>query len=205
MKQIYSEHDLKKLQKKYRANLINSLSGFKSANLIGTKDNYNKENLCVVSSVMHIGSNPALMGVIFRPNTVPRHTYENILETCFFTINAIHDDILTKAHLTSQKFPKYISEFKEVELTPVYKHNFFAPFVKESHIKIGLSLEEHYTINCNGTHLIIGKVLYIETPKEAIDSEGRVLLETLNTTCISGLDTYHQVIERITPSDLHDV
>ena len=64
-----------------RAAFINSLTGFKSASLIGTIDNNKKTNLSIFSSVFHLGSNPALVGFINRPDSVERHTLENILQT----------------------------------------------------------------------------------------------------------------------------
>ena len=81
--------DFDHMEKHYRANFINSLSGFKSANLIGTKSLSGQENLTLVSSVFHVGSDPATLGLIFRPNIVPRHGYENIISTTFFTVNHI--------------------------------------------------------------------------------------------------------------------
>ena len=44
-----------------RIKLINSISGYKSANLIGTIDSLKQNNLAIVSSVVHIGSDPALL------------------------------------------------------------------------------------------------------------------------------------------------
>ena len=71
-------NDFDKLDHVFRINLINSCSGFKSANLIGTKSNAGTSNVAVFSSVTHLGSNPPLLGVVFRPVTdVPRNTYEN--------------------------------------------------------------------------------------------------------------------------------
>jgi len=40
----------------YRVAFINSLPGFKSANLLGTVDNNGQTNLSIVSSCIHIGS-----------------------------------------------------------------------------------------------------------------------------------------------------
>lgn len=53
-----SRQDIQAMDQRERARLINSLSGFKSANLIGTCDKQGLENLAVVSSVVHLGSNP---------------------------------------------------------------------------------------------------------------------------------------------------
>ena len=59
-----------------RLNLINSLSGIKPANLIGTINEDGTENLAIFSSVVHLGSNPALFGFVLRPRgEVRRHTH----------------------------------------------------------------------------------------------------------------------------------
>jgi len=59
--------DFDDLDHLYRINLMNSCSGFKSANLIGTKSNDGIPNVAVFSSVTHLGSNPPLLGIVFRP------------------------------------------------------------------------------------------------------------------------------------------
>ena len=62
-----SNEELENLHHIYRINLINSSSGYKSANLIGTKSSNGIENVAVFSSVTHIGSNPPLLGFFCRP------------------------------------------------------------------------------------------------------------------------------------------
>ena len=81
--------DLEDMSKIYRLNLINSVTGYKSAHLIGSQTLKGNANLAIFSSVVHLGSNPALIGFIIRPTTVPRHTYSNIKATGIFTLNAI--------------------------------------------------------------------------------------------------------------------
>ena len=44
-----------------RLNIINSISGIKPANLIGTSSNSGQSNLSIFSSVIHLGSDPALV------------------------------------------------------------------------------------------------------------------------------------------------
>lgn len=183
--------DIQSLDKRYRANLINGLSGFKSANLIGTKDHDGQENLSIVSSVVHVGSDPSVLGCIFRPNIVPRHTYENIMATEYFTINHIHKDFYQQAHQTSARYPKNVSEFEAVGLTPDYRGGILAPFVLESQVKIGLKLVETYDIKCNPTHFVIGEIVFIELAESALDDEGRLLIHQIDTVAISGLDQYH--------------
>ena len=81
----FNSSDFKNFSKVYRLNLINSVTGYKSANLIGSQSLDGKENLAIFSSVIHLGSNPALIGFILRPTTVPRHTYSNIKSCLLYT------------------------------------------------------------------------------------------------------------------------
>ncbi|MCB5360970.1 flavin reductase family protein [Vibrio lentus] len=186
-----SRQDIQTMGQRERARLINSLSGFKSANLIGTCDKQGLENLAVVSSVVHLGSNPPLFGFIVRPAESRRHTLENILETQHFTINSIGADFVQKAHQTSARYPKSASEFKAVGLTPYYDEMFPAPFVLESSLKIGLVLKEQISIESNQTQMLIGEVITIQAPKRAVMPDGYLDLEALDLVTISGLDSYH--------------
>lgn len=186
-----SRQDIQTMDQRERARLINSLSGFKSANLIGTCDKQGLENLAVVSSVVHLGSNPPLFGFIVRPAESRRHTLENILETRHFTINSIGADFVQKAHQTSARYPKSASEFKAVGLTPYYDDMFPAPFVLESSLKIGLVLKEQISIESNQTQMLIGEVITIQAPKRAVMPDGYLDLEAIDLVTISGLDSYH--------------
>ena len=106
-------NDLEKIKK---INLINSCSGYKSANLIGSISNEGITNVAVFSSITHLGSNPPTLGFIVRPTTVPRDTYKNIMESGIFTINHVYEDILEDAHHTSAKYEEEISEFDITEI-----------------------------------------------------------------------------------------
>ena len=135
---LITKQNILDFEKLYRAAFINSLSGFKSANLIGTISSEGKTNLAIFSSVIHVGANPPLMGFLMRPVSVERHTYNNIKETGHFTINHINKEIFKQAHQTSASYEKDISEFDACGLTPEYTETIKAPYVKESKIKIGL-------------------------------------------------------------------
>ena len=184
--------DIMQLPSRYRANLINVVSGFKSANLIGTKSKSGQTNLAIFNSVVHIGAHPPYLGFILRPTTVERHTYENIKETGMYTINQITTAIHQKAHKTSAKYAREVSEFDAVGLTENYHQNFYAPFVAESHIKIGLSFKEEQLITCNNTRLVIGKIEYLVLPENAILEDGNVVLEDLDATALAGLYNYYK-------------
>lgn len=191
-KTTISINNILDFEQRYRATFINSLSGFKSVNLIGTKDRDNNENLAIFSSVVHIGANPPLIGFIVRPDSVNRHTLTNILTTQSYTLNHINDNIFNKAHQTSARYPKEESEFEAVGLTPEYKNECFAPFVKESNVQIEMEFKEKVDLKINGTSLIIGQIKSIHLPLKAIQEDGFIDLEQLNTITCSGLDSYHK-------------
>ena len=103
MEKILHSTDIVSMSRIPRMNLINSLSGFKSVNLIGTINSLDDDavpNLSLFSSALHIGADPALMGILFRPvvadGKTSRHTYENIQKTGYFTVNHVNADIYEK-------------------------------------------------------------------------------------------------------------
>lgn len=179
------------LEDRKRVALINSLSGFKSLNLIGTVDKSGQTNLAIFNSVVHIGANPPLMGYISRPDTVEKHTLENIRETGYFTINHVNKEIYKKAHQTSARYPKDQSEFESTGLTPDYKEGFPAPFVCESNIQIGLELKEIISVKTNNTLLVVGEILHLYFPSHILDESGILDLEKAGTIAGSSLDGYH--------------
>ena len=150
-------NDIKALDKVFRLNLINSITGYKPANLIGTISEQGTTNLAIFSSAIHLGSDPALIGCIMRPHTVPRHTYENILATGSYTMNHVHESYTKQAHDTSAKFDRNESEFRGTGLNEEYLDDFPAPFVAESPIKVALTLVEEIPIKINQTNLLIGE------------------------------------------------
>lgn len=187
------------MESRSRAAFVNSLSGFKSASLIGTTDAKGQTNLAVFNSVFHLGANPALVGFIIRPDSVGRHTLENILETESYTINHINKDIYMRAHQTSARYPKQVSEFEATGLTEEYTTQLKAPYVKESYIKYGLSLSEKHELKINNTILIIGKIEEIFIPEDCLLPHGGIDIEKAETVAISGLDGYHstQLLSRL--------
>ena len=187
------KEEIEQLEKKYRLNLINSISGIKPANLIGTKSFNHQENVAIFSSVVHLGSNPAQLGFIMRPQTeVPRDTYPNILETGFYTINHVSQSFIKKAHFTSAKLEKGISEFERMRIEQEYIADFFAPFVKESVVKIGMKHQESIPLP-NGCIFVIGSVEMLVIPDHVVDGLGQVDLEGCSGVGISGLNSYYGV------------
>jgi flavin reductase (DIM6/NTAB) family NADH-FMN oxidoreductase RutF len=186
----FSANDIDALHHLYRINLINSCSGYKSANLIGTKSKDGISNVAVFSSVTHLGSNPALLGFFLRPTTVMRNTYHNLKSTNVYTINHIFEDILEDAHHTSAKYDESISEFDVTTLEEDFKDNFYAPFVKGSPIQLAMRFVEEYDIKANNTILVIGKIEKLYVPDELMEKDGFINLSKGKVASINGLDGY---------------
>ena len=186
--------ELAGLDRIYRLNIINSVSGVKPANLIATRSADGISNVAIFSSVVHLGSDPALLGFIVRPaGKLPRNTYENILESGEYTINHIHPAMIERAHCTSAKFPKDVSEVERCGRTEEYAEGFAAPFVKEGTIKLGMQFEEEIPIRRNNTTLIIGSVRLAIIPDHADSGEGHLDLEATEAVGISGLNSYYRL------------
>jgi len=188
--QFFNQEDIYNLNKIFRINLINSCSGFKSANLLGTISEEGVTNLAVFSSVTHLGSSPPTLGFILRPTTVPRNTHKNIKDLGYFTINHIWEDVIEDAHHTSAKYPDEISEFEMTDLEPEFKGNFKAPFVKGAPVQMSMKFIEEIYVPSNDVMLIVSQIqeLYIED--KLLEDDGLINLSKGNVATINGLDTY---------------
>ena len=114
-------NDLGKIKK---INLINSCSGYKSANLIGTISKEGITNVAVFSSVTHLGSNPPTLGFILRPTTVPRDTYKNIIDTKEFTVNHINVNDIDELNAV-KKLHTVFNSNERVNSDEIFDHDQF--------------------------------------------------------------------------------
>ncbi|PKI17334.1 flavin reductase family protein [Colwellia sp. 12G3] len=180
------------MENRYRAKFINSLSGFKSVNLIGTQDSDGQSNLAIFSSVVHLGASPALVAFVMRPDNGARHTLDNIIDTKHYTINQVSTEFYQAAHQSSARYEKEQSEFVQLGLSAHYIGNVKAPFVKESRLKYAVKLKEIVPISLNNTQFIIGEITHIICQESAIQADGYIDIESLSTVSVSGLDSYHE-------------
>jgi len=190
---LYHDSDsIAAMEKRERAAFINSITGFKPANLIGTADSDGSSNLAIMSSVVHLGSHPPLLALVIRPNPVERHTLDNILETGVYTINHVSSDIVEPAHQTAARYPREMSEFAATGLSELWIDGFNAPFVRQAAIRIGLKLRDQQTIALNQTHLVIGEIVLAQAPQSCITADGAIDIQAAGTVALSGLDSYHE-------------
>lgn len=175
----------------YRANFINSLSGYKSASLIGTCNLAGQTNLAIFSNIVHLGADPALVAFINRPLAAAPHTIANILATKQFTINHIPQQLVQQAHQTSAKYDATVSEFDATHLTPIYKANCIAPFVQECTIQYSLNLVEVVPIIHNNTSMVIGAVQDVYVITDYIEKDGFIAIEKADSIASLGIDGYY--------------
>lgn len=191
-----TKEDLGKIDRIKRLNIINSVTGIKPANLIATKSSDGLTNIGIFSSVIHLGSDPSLIGFVMRPQQEqPSDTYRNIQESGYYTINHVHTNHIEQAHFTSAKFPRETSEFEACNFTEDYLFSFQAPFIKESPLKIGMKLLEEVPIKLNNTMLMIGEVQHLAVDDDAVDEEGQIDLAQLQTAGISGVNMYYELVK----------
>jgi flavin reductase (DIM6/NTAB) family NADH-FMN oxidoreductase RutF len=188
--QFFDHKDIQSLDKIYNINLINSCSGFKSANLLGSISTDGIANVAVFSSVTHLGSNPPTLGFILRPTTVPRDTYKNIKESGIFTINHIWEDIIEDAHHTSAKYPTDVSEFDMTNLESEFKGKFKAPFVKNSPVQMSMRFIEEIYVPSNDVMLVVAQIEELYVNDALLQEDGLINLSKGNVATINGLDTY---------------
>lgn len=189
---IIDKETLRQYESRYRALLINSLAGVKQVILIGTKSIDGNSNLAIFNSLIHIGANPPLWGLLCRPDVVKRDTLNNILETNQYTINYVDVRDFEKAHQTSAKYDATISEFDACGFTECNLPGCDAPFVAEAPIKVAMKLEQRMDIAINNTILLIGSIQYIEIDERIISAGGFVALDQANALACAGTDAYYE-------------
>ena len=178
------------LDERFRRNLINSLHGVRPALLVGTTSATGTDNLAVFSQVLHIGANPPLTGILFRPDSVERHTLTNIRHNGAFTLNTATTAMAKQVHQTSARYPRDVSEFETCGLTSIRMHSLHAPCVAESPIQIVLRLVREIPITENGTILVVGEILHIYLQDDLISEDGFVAHHIADSLAVAGLDAY---------------
>ena len=186
----FTKEDINEMDKIRRLNLINSCTGYKSANLIATKSKDGISNVAIFSSITHIGSNPPMISFITRPLSVKRDTYTNIKEIGFFTVNHITENMVAAAHHTSANYDESISEFDKTNLTEEYKESILIPFVKGSPVQLYCKYLNEYHIKENDTIHIIASIENLFFEEELLHKDNWLQLDKANVIAINGLDGY---------------
>lgn len=190
---LFNADHLRNMEQRQRVHFINSLSGYKSANIIGTQNEAGLTNACIVSSVIHLGADPALIAFINRPHTAERNTLDNIYQTEVYTINHVNSAIFEDSHHTSARYPAEVSEFDQTSLCEYYS-DFKAPYVQQSRVKMGVEFRQKIDIKLNGTVMIIGEIVEVLVEPNLIADDGKIDIVAAQTVAVSGLDEYHTAV-----------
>lgn len=190
---IYTKVSIEQMEQRFRTAFINSLAGFRQAVLIGTKSTGGAPNLALFNSLIHLGAQPALFGLISRPDTVQRDTLQNILTTGEYTLNYVRSKFYQEAHHTSARYDQGVSEFEKAGFKEEYDLSSYAPFVEEADVKIAMKLEETIDIPINGTKLIIGSLHQVILKEPIVEADGYVALSTADVLICQGLDAYFTI------------
>lgn len=186
----FGEAEIAAMEKLDRVQLATTLPGAKPICLVGTASSDGRTNLAPFSSITHLGSNPILIGMVTRPDTVDRHTLRNILATKSWTLNHLTAESVEQGHQCSARYPNDVSEFEATGLTAHFNDGVRAPFVAESDVRYALELEDVIDIPANGTKLIVGKVTLIEIKDSALNDKGELDLVRARSVASTALDTY---------------
>jgi flavin reductase (DIM6/NTAB) family NADH-FMN oxidoreductase RutF len=189
---IITQNDIQNFEQRFRTTFVNSLAGFRQAVLVGTKSKDGVSNLAIFNSLIHLGANPALFGLISRPDSVPRDTLENIKEHGLYTLNFVSAENYQKAHQTSARYDKNTSEFEQVGFSEFYFDGNPTPAVQEAVVQILMKLEQIIPIELNGTILIIGSIQQVNIDNQLILKDGFVTLSDAHVLISQGLDAYFE-------------
>ena len=187
---ILKKEDIENLEQDYKRAFINSLAGFLQVVLIGSKSADGDTNLAIFNSLIHLGANPAIFGLINRPDSLQRDTLQNIVETKEYTLNYVQSSQYKKAHQTSARYSKGISEFDKVGFDEIYHPSCYAPFVANAIVKIAMKFEDSIPIPLNGTVLIVGSVMQVDIGASMVGPDGFVALSEADVLISQGLDAY---------------
>ena len=182
---------ISEMEQQYRTTFVNSISGFKSLQMVATISESGKTNIALFNSIFHIGANPPLIGMICRPDGDQHETFSNLSKTGVYTLNNVKEEWYKKAHQTSARFNVNQSEFETCGFTEQFLPTFKAPFVKEASVKLGMEVKEINTIKFNGSRLVIGEVMYVILDEGLVGTDGFVDVEKAKSVTVVGLDSYH--------------
>ena len=171
---------------------FSQLEGMRSPIVVGTRSAAGVDNAAVFNSFTHVGARPPHLGFVMRPLTVERHTYSNLRDTGFFTVNHLPAHHLEAAHRTSGKFAAGTSEFENCGLTPSPSQE-GAPYVAEAAVGMLLEYVEEHHIAANDTVFVVGAVRELRLPREAAFGVETVDWAALGATVVSGLYDYYRV------------
>lgn len=186
------QQQIEQLEQRFRTTFINSLAGYRQAVLVGTRSANGVSNLAIFNSLIHLGANPALFGLISRPapEGVQRHTLQNILDSGQYSINYVSAAYMQQAHQTSARYAQNESEFQRVGFGECHLPGFAAPCVEQAVVRIAMQFQQLIPIELNNTALIIGSISQVQFNGVEVAPDGFVNLSPAQVLISQGLNAY---------------
>jgi flavin reductase (DIM6/NTAB) family NADH-FMN oxidoreductase RutF len=178
----------------FRRNFMNTLSGPKPCWLMGSLNEHNQPNFGLFSNVVHLSAQPPCMGVVFRPLTVPRHSYHNLHTRGFVSLNLVTTSLLPQAHLFSANWPDDGSEIKHIGLeTEWAPGNVTVPLAKKSPVQILVSPGESMILDVSKTVFQVLHIHWVRLHPELLSDDGLIDMPQADAIASLGLDAYLSV------------
>ncbi|MFN5324184.1 MAG: flavin reductase family protein [Bacteroidota bacterium] len=190
MEQSINLQELENMERRKRATLLNSLAGFRPVILVGTKSLSGNNNLAIFNSLIHFGADPALWGIVCRPDALDRDTYRNIVNNKTYSFSMVPTEMSSMAHQTSAKYDSDASEFEACGFGVEYAKGFDVPLVKGAIANVILEHVQTLPISLNGTSIVIGKPVFIRFKNGLVEEDGFANLSGFDVLGCCGLDAY---------------
>lgn len=127
-----------------------------------------------------VGFSPAYKSITRNGGEIirePKDTLRNILDTQEFVVNIVSKNLSEQMNDSSAEFPKEISEFDKVGLTPASSTMIKAPRVGEAPVNFECKLIEH--IQHGNNNLVLGEIVCIHMDDRIIDDRGHIKSDVL--------------------------
>lgn len=119
-----------------------------------------------------VGDDPPILIVSIetRPDSTPKDSARNILETGEFVVNLVDEATVERMHACSRDFPPEESEPAAVGFTPVPSHSIAAPRLAESPVALECTLFKRVELD-RARLLAIGQVRWMHCHDDIIDPQ----------------------------------
>jgi flavin reductase (DIM6/NTAB) family NADH-FMN oxidoreductase RutF len=118
------------------------------------------------------GSPPTLMFSIEEREGKKKDTLLNIEQHPYFVVNMVNEEIMQQMHDTSADYRPDISEFEQVNLTPVPAKKIECAAVKESPVHLECKLDRIIQIGTN--HMVLGRIVHFQIADRILFGEFKI-------------------------------
>lgn len=127
-----------------------------------------------------VGFTPAYKSIAQENGQVirePKDTLRNVLDTKEFVVNIVSRNLAEQMNQSSAEYPKDVSEFDAVGLTPASSTLIKAPRVAEAYINLECTLIQY--IQHGNNNLVLGEIICMHIDDQVIDNRGHIKSDVL--------------------------